>query len=94
MRLNRLGRFQIAITDDAMQPEGIMQLMAQCIVLRAEMLYESQSIHYTAHSEMFDVVSTGQIIPMYVIIIHNHPEGRKTFSAKRVEEPKVSPYYY
>ena len=94
MKLNRLGRFQIAITDNAVKPEEIMQLMAQCIVLRAEMLYESQSIHYTAHSGMFDIVPTGQIIPMYVIIIHNHSGGRKTFSARRIEEPKVSPYYY
>ena len=39
--------------------------MSQCIIVRAEMMWECGGIEYVAISRHFDEVPTGNIVPFY-----------------------------
>ena len=85
MKLNRLGRFSITIDCIENVIDDMMQLMGQLIVVRAEMLYESEAIYYTAHSALFDEIKQGDAIPEYRIIVHKSNTGVLKFAATRVD---------
>lgn len=62
----RIGRFIIPrriITDE---PQLVMsEVMARCIVVRAEMMWENGAIEYLAQSPDFEPVRLGTAAPFY-----------------------------
>ena len=63
----RLGTFKIDIRIIDTQPKVVKQIMGECIIVRAEMRYETNSIHYTAISDWFDEIPEGSMPMNYVI---------------------------
>lgn len=70
--MNRLGRFSIGIEHINRDPETVLAIMAQCIVVRCEMLYERKVLEYVAISSKFDEVPTGMSAPEYSIHMHEN----------------------
>ncbi len=68
----RIGRFSISrqlVDHDA---ETVRAVMGRCIIVRCEMMYESNSLQYVAVSPEFAEVPLGQIIPGYDVIISDN----------------------
>ncbi len=73
---NRVGKFWI--TDDVTRrfPEQAMIVLAKCMVVRAEWMYQARSIEYIAYSPDFDILPAGLVTPTYQAIFHQEwPEG-------------------
>lgn len=63
----RIGKFRISCRLLSTQPELVRKIMGECIIVRAEMLYEAMCIEYTALSEWFDFIPEGEYAPLYAI---------------------------
>lgn len=61
----RLGRFRIKAEIINNEPWTVTFLMSQCIIVRAEMLWECGGVEYVALSRHFDKVPTGCVVPNY-----------------------------
>lgn len=61
----RLGKFRISAEIINNEPGTVTFLMSQCIIVRAEMMWECSGIEYVAISRHFDEVPTGNIVPEY-----------------------------
>lgn len=64
---NRLGKFYIDKDLIENNFEEVQKIMSKVVVVRAEMLYQSNSIEYMAISKDFDEVSEGKEIPTYKV---------------------------
>lgn len=61
----RLGKFRISSEIINSTPWVAAFLMSQCIIVRAEQLWECGGVEYVAISRHFDEVPTGAIVPEY-----------------------------
>lgn len=61
----RLGKFRIASEIINDEPWTVTFLMSQCIIVRAEMMWECGGIDYVAISRHFEEVPVGNIVPGY-----------------------------
>ncbi len=79
----RVGKFSIErylIGDD---PSTVHQMLANKVIVRAEVLYEMDAIEYHAYSDDFDEVENGQKIPEYVAeFSREHVSGDNTDSVR------------
>lgn len=62
---DRPGRFAISAETIGRKPESVLGIMGKCVVVRAEMIYCSDEIEYTALCDLFDKVKTGYVTPEY-----------------------------
>jgi len=65
MKPRRIGRFFIEWPLIERSPEVVRQVMAQCIVIRAELLGANHAVEYVAFSDSFDPVEHGSLVPEY-----------------------------
>jgi len=70
MDTRRLGTFRIARKVIEDNPDAVLEVMRQLIVVRCEMMWDSDALCYVAISESFDVVPHGQIAPAYDVLMH------------------------
>lgn len=64
----RLGKFEISSELIRSNPEAILKaFLSECIVVRAELKYETMSFHYTAMSRHFEVCPVELVPPVYQI---------------------------
>ena len=61
----RIGKFRLPAEIINNNPWTVTFLMSQCIIVRAEMMWECGGIEYVAISRHFDEVPTGNIVPEY-----------------------------
>ena len=65
----RLGKFQILNEWIRTDPEAILKaFLSECIVVRAELMYETMSVHYTAMCRHFDICEPHFVPPEYLIL--------------------------
>lgn len=64
----RIGKFEIRAELIRDNPETILKaFLSECIVVRAELKYETMSVHYTAMCRHFDVCPGECVPPRYRI---------------------------
>lgn len=75
--MRRLGRFQITRHLMETEPEMVMQLMGNMIVLEARMCMGGyfDSVEYQAASPLFDPIEPGYIIPTYTLGFIKQDDG-------------------
>jgi hypothetical protein len=62
----KLGKFRIPY-DTPRNWEKLLPLMAKMVIVRAEALFATDQIEYTAFSHMFEELSDGEMPPFYEI---------------------------
>lgn len=73
--MKRKGFFKLDKQIIEKEPEIVMQLLGKMIIVRAEMMYITNTIEYGAYSELFEEVEEGKFIPTYDIKIHKIPNN-------------------
>lgn len=66
---NRVGKFSIDVQTVRELPQTVQAIMGDCIIVRCEHLFPSDSFEYIAYSKMFEVVGKGSVINTYSIEI-------------------------
>lgn len=64
----KLGRFYIALDVIETKPALALAIMGNVIVVRAELLYESNRVEYMAVSDLFKVVPMTEEVPVYSFV--------------------------
>jgi hypothetical protein len=62
----RIGRFSLAEKFVTLHPKSAMQVMAECVVVRCELRYDTMSFDYVAISPQFAEVPEDHAPPVYV----------------------------
>lgn len=75
----RLGRFSILTPGIIHRPEEARQMLAGCIVLRAELAADTLSIEYLAHHPAFEPVPPGSEAPAYAPAFAMSPNAPPQF---------------
>jgi len=65
----RFGTFQISRKVLETNPDEVMQVFPQCIILRAELDWGADAMVYTAWSPLFTEVDPSMKVPMYQLRI-------------------------
>ncbi len=61
----RYGRFSVSAEFARQHSIGLLRIMGKCIVFRAEHLFASDVIEYTAQSDLFREIAEGEVAPEY-----------------------------
>lgn len=61
----KYGHFLISRSLISEEPTLVKRILSQCIVLRAEMLWETNSVEYFAHCHLFKELSEAEVVPEY-----------------------------
>ncbi len=67
----RVGKFFIDSQVMEDNPELVLQIMAECIVLRAERMFYRDGVEYVACSRRFRPLPMGEIVPEYRWVIRD-----------------------
>lgn len=62
---NRLGKFRIRAEAIYSEPESLRGIMEQCVIVRAEQMYERHCFEYIAISNAFEEIPEGCMAPEY-----------------------------
>lgn len=62
----RVGKFMISRDAVERDPLKVLAIMARCIVVRCEMLYQEQAFEYVAYSWDFMELEEGKQVPEYL----------------------------
>jgi hypothetical protein len=65
---NRMGRFRISLETIERYPDRVRELLAQCIIIRAEIRWEWEAVEYTAFCPQFEVTQMGHEPRRYDVI--------------------------
>lgn len=71
MTNRRLGKLNIPVDDINEFDSTAKRALGKCIVVRAEVLFSSNSVEYIVISDHFREVPFGEMIPSYDIIVNN-----------------------
>jgi len=83
---SRRGMFEISHDALFQNLEAVSKLMSKMIIARAESMYSIGIIEYQAYSPLFRIVSEGENIPSYTIIVNKDEQGNINI---KVEEIKL-----
>jgi hypothetical protein len=87
-RDRRIGRFSVSEVLIEQEPELFKKhIMAQMIVVRAEMVYMSRTIEYTSICDLFEELPQGYVPPEYSIWVTKGDDGEVSVEAKKVIYP-------
>ena len=67
MKEERFGKFFIGRNLIEFEPDQVMRLMRNFLIVRAEMHLASMNVEYEAYSPLFDQVPIGEKRPTYII---------------------------
>ena len=73
--VRRLGRFRVSEHLVKTRPEEVMKVMAECLVVRCELRYETMTFDYVAISRHFEEVPDYQISPTYEALLERINTG-------------------
>lgn len=76
----RFGNFSFDARCIRSNPKAIQALMKDCIVVRAEHLFDWDAIEYTALHPDFAPVEQGRRAPRYEVRFTQHPDGSITYA--------------
>ncbi len=62
---DKLGTFEIGMDLINEMPDLVRRIMGECIIMRAEYLYERKSVVYTAMHDAFEPREQGSLAPVY-----------------------------
>jgi hypothetical protein len=85
MKHRNIGRFDIVVSMIEDNPAAVRAVMAQCIIVRAEMRWDRDLIRYDAVSEQFERVEPGRIAPEYTWKIEELDQGLYRATAQIVK---------
>lgn len=80
--LQRLGEFSIDVALIDNQPATVIEILAGCLIVRAELRYDRRAIQYIAMHADFEASPPGQSVPSYLRVVTNS-NGAVTYSWKR-----------
>lgn len=78
----RVGRFFISAELIDENPNEMMQLFSQTVILRCEYRYDMQAFEFSARSELFEMNEPALSVPLYTLGCHKEG-GKFTWTAKR-----------
>lgn len=83
---HRLGTFRIShkFMEDEHQEAALLAVFGCCIVVRAEYLYGSREIEYTAFSSHFRTVGKNERAPEYLVCMTRLEDGAVSLSFQEV----------
>lgn len=64
----RFGRFRIGLDVISEYPERVSELLARCVVVRADVRFERDAIEYTALCPAFSEVAPACEAPIYAVV--------------------------
>lgn len=67
----KLGKFKLAKEVILKDPSLAFTILSTVIVIRAEYMFEDDSIHYTALNHNFDILGMGMIPPKYIATVEH-----------------------
>jgi hypothetical protein len=68
----RLGRFRVAWSLlSSISPELLTGIFERTIVVRAESMYQYEAIDYVAYHPDFELLTEGEVIPLYECLFHS-----------------------
>ena len=73
--VRRLGRFRVSEHLVKTHPQEVMKVMAECLVVRCELRYETMTFDYVAISPHFDVVPEWMQAPVYEALMESVNTG-------------------
>ena len=87
----RAGTFRLpqSLLDD--HPKIVLEIMAKCIVYRAESLYYERQIEYAALSQEFDPVPEGEVTPEYEWYVDGETGDVKAALSTRELVKRIAP---
>lgn len=71
MLKRRIGKFCLSSDLIEGDPESVMQILGQCVVVRAEYFYHLDMVEYIALCPMFHIAAAGELVRTYTWIKHN-----------------------
>lgn len=85
---NRVGQFKIHAALLRNEKLGgwkqFLPLFAHMVIIRAEFIYATDMIEYTAQSDLFEVSELNCAPPEYDIIGNTKPDGSVEYTAKKI----------
>ena len=75
MDTRRIGNFVIDSHTIETDPDAVLELMSQCIIVRCEYKYAEGKFYYTAISELFDEIPISNISPDYDISFNKETQS-------------------
>lgn len=90
-KTKRIGKFSIQkwLIDECVNglpTNELYEIFSKVIVIDAKYDYMSDSIEYTAYSELFDPIPMGQVAPVYsVLICVTYSTGSRTTHFEKFE---------
>lgn len=73
MKNKRIGRFsvyaELPLSDFSLHSFSLF--MSECIIIKAEYMAATQTFEFIAISDFFDIINSGQQIPVYSCIYEN-----------------------
>jgi hypothetical protein len=82
--VNRLGQFKISALALRSSWKKILPLFAHMVVVRCEFIYASDTLEYTAQSDLFEESISNGIPPEYEIIATKKDDGTTEYAAQKV----------
>lgn len=76
---NRIGTFNIDGDIVREHPDGALPIMARCVIVRAEYMFSTGYIEYTALCADFDEVPQGRMAPEYRAVMQRAEQGDVSF---------------
>lgn len=71
----RYGKFRLSMYLIEHYPELVKAVMAECVIIRAEAMFEYDAIHYHAWSDHFAPVPLGGKAPIYLVDVRETIHG-------------------
>jgi hypothetical protein len=71
-RYRHVGKFSVSCTMIENDPDVVKQILSKMIIVRAESMYVTNTIEYTAIWDKFSYVELGQEVPTYEIEIDSN----------------------
>lgn len=72
---NRVGTFEVSRDLIDRDPSAVLKVMARCVIVRAEYLFVSNTVAYTALCMDFDENLAGHLAPAYRPIMERDEHG-------------------
>lgn len=87
----RAGTFRLPQSLINDHPKIAMEIMAKCIVYRAESLYYERHVEYGALSREFEPVPEGEVPPEYEWYVDSETGERKAALSRRELAKRIAP---
>lgn len=83
---SRRGRFSISrrLIDDV--PKAALAILSGCVVVRAECMWDTEIVEYTAFGEHFEVVADYNMTPCYRPVVKDLVGGKYAVTWEKIAQ--------